>query len=380
MSGQFIALEQTCDFLSGYAWSAASFETDPVGLPIIRIQNVDAVRVSDFVYWSGEYDKRFVVRAGDLLLTLSGSFRAVVWQGPDALLNQRIVKLIPKPGYSLDWLLHVLRNGLNTISGLGRHALVSNVALADLRQLKVSSQTSEEQRRIAAILDQTETVRCQRRAALAHLDSLTQSIFLDMFGDPVTNPKGWSVKPVSSLGRVVTGNTPSRDVPEYYGNSVEWIKSDNLNTPHYYLTRATEGLSDAGKAIGRVVPPQSILVTCIAGSPDCIGNAAMADREVAFNQQINAFVPSELDSHFAYAQIVVGKKLIQNASTNGMKGMVSKSRFEAIEFIVPPLPLQQTFATRIQAIESLKTTHRTALAQLDALFASLQQRAFAGEL
>ena len=105
----------------------------------------------------------------------------------------------------------------------------------------------------------------------------------------------------------------------------------------------------------------------------------MADREVAFNQQINAFIPVELDAHFAYAQIVVGKKLIQGASTNGMKGMVSKSRFEAIRLIAP-LPLQQTFATRIAAIEALKTTHRRALAALDALFASLQQRAFTGAL
>ena len=60
--------------------------------------------------------------------------------------------------------------------------------------------------------------------------------------------------------------------------------------------------------------------------------------------------------------------------------MVSKSRFEAIEFMVPPLPLQQTFATRIAAIEALKTTHHRALAAQDALFASLQQRAFAGAL
>jgi type I restriction enzyme, S subunit len=215
---------------------------------------------------------------------------------------------------------------------------------------------------------------------LAQLDNLTQALFLEMFGDPMSNPKGWTVKPISLLGKVVTGSTPSREVPEYYGDSVEWIKSDNINTPHYYLTKATEGLSEAGKAVGRVVPPNSILVTCIAGSPECIGNAAMADREVSFNQQINAFIPTELDAHFAYAQIIVGKKLIQNASTNGMKGMVSKSRFEAIEFMAPPRPLQQTFATRIQAIESLKTTHRTALTELDALFASLQQRAFAGEL
>jgi type I restriction enzyme, S subunit len=284
------------------------------------------------------------------------------------------VKILrPRAELDVKFLYHYLRQLKLPDGGYDRH-------FKYLKRESVPTPPLEEQHRIAAILDQAEILRTQRRQALAHLDTLTQSLFLDMFGDPVTNPKGWETKPASALGKVITGNTPPRAVPEYYGNSIEWIKSDNLNTPHYYLTNASERLSEAGKAVGRAVPPNSILVTCIAGSPECIGNAAMADREVAFNQQINAFIPSKLDAHFAYAQIVVGKKLIQSASTNGMKGMVSKSRFEAIEFMVPPLPLQQTFATRIAAIEALKTTHRTALAQLDALFASLQQRAFAGEL
>ena len=278
----------------------------------------------------------------------------------------------------LHWLRYRLAGaGLNQMN---RAAAIPGLNREDAYRVEILLPPLPEQRRIAAILDQAETLRTQRRAALAQLDSLTQSLFLDMFGDPVVNTKAWATQSIASLGKVVTGNTPSRESPEYYGNAVEWIKSDNVNTPHYYLTKATESLSVAGKAVGRVVPPKSILVTCIAGSPDCIGNAAMTDREVAFNQQINAFVPTEIDPHFAYAHISIGKKLVQSASTNGMKGMVSKSRFEAIELMTPPLPLQQTFATRIQAIEALKATHRAALAQLDALFASLQQRAFAGEL
>ncbi len=247
-------------------------------------------------------------------------------------------------------------------------------------ELKIPVPPLSEQRRIAAILDQAETLRTQRRTALALLDTLTQSIFLDMFGDPVTNPMKWKQLRIEEIGKVITGNTPSRANSSFYGNDVEWIKSDNINTPNYYLTKSSEGLSLAGKAVARTVPALSILVTCIAGSPDCIGNAAMTDREVSFNQQINALVTKNADPHFVYAQMMVGKRLIQQASTKGMKGMVSKSRFEQIVFIAPPLPLQQTFATRIQAIEALKSTHRIALAQLDALFASLQHRAFSGTL
>lgn len=379
MTRNMTSLGEVAQFINGAAFKPEDWGDS--GFPIIRIQNLtDASK--PFNRTTRTVAEKLQVHPGDLLVSWSATLGVFTWNRPEiGLLNQHIFRVVPDESKVDKAYLRLALSG--ALSAMQKHlhgATMQHVNRGEFLGTPLYLPPLEEQRRIAAILDQAETLRTQRRTALALLDSLTQSLFLDMFGDPVANPKGWPVKPVSSLGKVVTGNTPSRDVPAYYGNSVEWIKSDNLNTPHYYVTNATEGLSEAGKAVGRLVPPNSILVTCIAGSPDCIGNAAMADREVAFNQQINAFIPVELDAHFAYAQIVVGKKLIQGASTNGMKGMVSKSRFEAIEFMVPPLPLQQTFATRIASIEALKATHRRALAALDALFASLQQRAFAGQL
>ncbi len=379
MTRNMTSLGEVAQFINGAAFKPEDWGDS--GFPIIRIQNLTD-ESKPFNRTTRTVAEKLQVHPGDLLVSWSATLGVFTWNRPEiGLLNQHIFRVIPEESKVDKAYLRLALSG--ALSAMQKHlhgATMQHVNRGEFLGTPLYLPPQEEQRRIAAILDQAETLRTQRRTALALLDSLTQSLFLDMFGDPVANPKGWPVKPVSSLGKVVTGNTPSRDVSAYYGNSVEWIKSDNLNTPHYYVTKATEGLSEAGKAVGRVVPPNSILVTCIAGSPDCIGNAAMADREVSFNQQINAFIPVDLDAHFAYAQIVVGKKLIQGASTNGMKGMVSKSRFEAIEFMVPPLPLQQTFATRIASIEALKATHRRALAALDALFASLQQRAFAGQL
>ena len=251
---------------------------------------------------------------------------------------------------------------------------------AFLSGLRVPVLLVKEQRRIAEVLDRAEALWAKRRAALAKLDTLTQAIFLEMFGDPATNPRRWPMAPLSEIGDVITGNTPPRDNPGLFGTAIEWVKSDNLNTPYMYVTKATEGLSVAGRAVSRTVPAGSILVTCIAGTPACIGNAAIADREVAFNQQINAIVPAIADAHFLYMQIVLGKRLIRQASTGGMKGMVSKSRFERIRMVLPPLPLQHEFARRVAAVEKLKVAQRASLAQLDALFASLQHWAFRGEL
>lgn len=293
-----------------------------------------------------------------------------------------IVPLKAGPDLDRNYLAHFLIAPATVAWAAARSAGVNLPRLSpeQLSRIRVPLPPLPEQRRIAAILDKADALRAKRRAALAKLDGLAQAIFVEMFGDPVANPMGWPRKTIAQIAKVVTGNTPPRATPEYYGAEIEWIKSDNINTPHYYLTRADEGLSAAGIKVARLAPAGSILVTCIAGSPACIGNAAMADREVAFNQQINAVIPSEGDPHFWYAQLVVGQTLIQRAATPGMKGMVSKGRLEQVVVMCPPVELQSRFGGRVLAAEGLAETHRSALGSLDALFSSLQHQAFCGEL
>ena len=239
----------------------------------------------------------------------------------------------------------------------------------------------DEQKRIAAILDKADAIRRKRQQALRLTDGFLRSVFLDMFGDPVTNPKGLPTAPLSHFGEIVTGNTPSRKEPENYGEHLEWIKSDNINTPSHFLSKATECLSEIGMSKARTVPPGSILVTCIAGSKDCIGNCAMSDRKVAFNQQINAIVPHEgTDLYFLYFQVLVAKILIQGASTQSMKGMVSKSAFSGVLFLKPDLDDQKQFAKIAFKVLRQINDQSSLSSNSEDLFSSLQQRAFKGEL
>lgn len=246
-----------------------------------------------------------------------------------------------------------------------------------LRQARVTLVEPREQRRIADVLDKADTIRRKRKEAVTLTEQLLRSIFLDMFGDPVTNPKGWPVKRLAELAHITTGNTPSRAVPEYFGDEIEWIKSDNINTPSHYLTKAEEGLSSGGKAVGRVAPAGSSLVTCIAGSPECIGNVALADRDVAFNQQINALTPKEaVDHRFLYALLFVGKRLVQSASTNSMKGMVSKGRLEEVRVPLPSSLLQKKFGATFDAMLRAIQREDTASAESERLFQSIVHRVF----
>lgn len=238
-----------------------------------------------------------------------------------------------------------------------------------------------EQKRIAAILDKADAIRRKRQQAIQLVDEFLRAVFLDMFGDPVTNPKGWDVKPLKQLATVTTGNTPSRKEAKYYGEHIEWIKSDNINTPSHFLTKASEYLSGEGRQVARVVGKGSTLVTCIAGSFDCIGNAAYADREVAFNQQINALTPlTGVSSWFLYSLILFSKKHIQSASTNSMKGMVSKGKMEEIPMICPPISFQERFQETFISFLSLNEKLNCSSAASSDVFNSLSQRAFSGRL
>lgn len=279
----------------------------------------------------------------------------------------------------IQFLLHYLnvRGFRDVVSGTSQ----PQITQAGLQQILVPLPPLDEQRRIAAILDKADAIRRKRQESIRLTEEFLRSTFLEMFGDPVTNPKGWDMVPIKELGNVTTGNTPSRECSEYYGEGIEWIKSDNINTPYHFLTEAKERLTLDGQKVGRIVPENSTLVTCIAGSPECIGNAAIADRPVAFNQQINAVTPFKgTDPYLLYVQILVAKKLIQGQSTESMKGMVNKGKFENISFLKPPADLQANFGKIFIHFHGMIQKADSSNQKSANLFNALVNRAFKGEL
>jgi len=251
---------------------------------------------------------------------------------------------------------------------------------SDVKAHRVWLPPLEEQRRIAAILDQADALRAKRRASLARLAEFHSSLFLERFGDPVTNPMDWPVRAVGDFGRVTTGNTPPRANASLYGGDIEWIKSDNIVEGRTVVTEARERLSVEGRRVARLAPAGSLLTTCIAGSLRSIGTVAIANREVAFNQQINALTPAAEDLWFLYVQLWVGKRLVQEKSTGGMKGLVSKSQFISVPLIAPPRRVRDEYTRQALAAEALRDRATEQSERVEGLFGSLQDRAFKGEL
>jgi type I restriction enzyme, S subunit len=231
-----------------------------------------------------------------------------------------------------------------------------------------------EQRRIAAILDQAETLRIQRRTALALLDTLTQSIFLDMFGDPAKNPNLWPVKALKELGKVITGGTPPSSKDGMFDGPIPFVTPGDLESDQ----PVRRSLTEAGAKEVDVVRAGSTLVCCIGAT---IGKVGMALEESAFNQQLNAVVwGGDVNDHFGYEMMRFFKPTIVSWGASTTLPILKKSSFERIEIPVPPMHLQEAFANRLRQISNLKELHKSALVDLGELFGALQCKAFAGEL
>ncbi|MWL88129.1 restriction endonuclease subunit S [Cupriavidus sp. SW-Y-13] len=281
------------------------------------------------------------------------------------------------------YLAHYLRSTAFVAWAVSRTdgAKMPRVKMDALREHCIPVLELTTQRRIAAILDNADAIRRNRIRVVSTVDEYLHSAFFELFGDPVGNSKGLPEKPIADIATVTTGNTPSREIVAYYGDHIEWIKSDNINTPSHFLTKATEGLSEAGLRVARTAPAGSTLITCIAGSPSCIGNAALADRAISFNQQINALTPKPgIEPEFIYAVTLFSKARIRAASTNGMKGMVSKGALERVRFILPPKDQREKFVGIFRKAMALTKRLEYASRQAEELYGSLSQRAFQGQL
>ena len=388
MSWSLGKVSDIADIISGYAFKTDCFGTgnDKIikigNLQNGRITNNDLMSFDSNIY---KVSEQFKIQTGDILMALSGATvgKIAIAQEKDSgsYLNQRVAIVRGNSPENAQYLKYVFSGHLlEKLLLFAGGAAQPNLSPKSLADMEIPLPPLDEQKRIAAILDKADSLRRKRQQAIQLADEFLRAVFLDLFGDPVTNPKGWNVKPICNIATVKTGNTPSRTQPEYYGDYIEWIKSDNINTPHHILTTAREYLSEEGCAVGRKVSVGATLITCIAGSFDCIGNVAFTDRDVCFNQQINALIPLTVKPWFLYALILFSKKKIQAASTNSMKGMVSKGVLEKIELICPPIELQIKFEKLFENYRNLMLKNEQSKYLADNSFNSLSQKAFAGEL
>ena len=313
--------------------------------------------------------------AGSVLVCCIGSLGKIGFAGRPLVTNQQINAIVfdgnkidPRYGF---FACRLLKPQLESMAPATTVPIVNKSRFSELN---IPVPPLEEQRRIAAILDQAETLRTQRRQALALLDRLTQSLFLDLFGDPATNPKNWPVKKLKDLGKVITGGTPPSSKEGMFDGPIPFITPGDLESDEPVRRSITE----AGAQEVDVVRAGSTLVCCIGAT---IGKVGIALKASAFNQQLNAIVwGNEIIDHFGFEVMRFFKPTIKAWGASTTLPILKKSSFEQIEIPTPPIELQKKFSTRLAQIIHLKKINTAAMIDLNELFLALQSKAFAGEV
>ncbi|MBF6177284.1 restriction endonuclease subunit S [Nocardia otitidiscaviarum] len=383
-----------------YAKGDSSSTLRPGLLPILRAGNISDAGISfnDLVYVpEGKIAAKQMLRKGDILVAASSGSLDVV--GKAAQLRNdfdgafgAFCKVI-RPSSSVDsrYLGHFFTTSeyRRRVSALAAGANINNLKNGHLDDLMIWLPPLDEQRRIADVLDRVDALREKRRRAIALLDDLAQSIFLDMFGDPVRNDRGWSWSTVDDF------------VQEFQsGKSLAAGGDEKVNEFRILkISAVTSGIFDPREskpAPAGYRPPDSHLVVegdllfSRANTAELIGATALVDgapENLALPDKLWRFVwhrplrANPIFVHYLFAQPTF-REQIGRASTGSSGSMknISQGKVMALRTGLPPLELQVRFAERVGALHATRNRHKAHIAELDALFASLQSRAFRGEL
>lgn len=262
------------------------------------------------------------------------------------------------------------------------------ITIGDARALRISLPSVPEQRRIAAILDKADALRTQRREALAQLDRLAQAIFVEMFGDPVTNSKGLrSGDMLGDFADIASGVTKGRKLPEKSTRVVPYLAVANVQEMRLSLA-AVKTIEATEEEIARYALRAGDLLLTEGGDPDKLGRGTLWRDELAEcihqNHIFRVRVTSD-ELNPLFLNWLVGSQrgkqyFLKSAKQTTGIASINMSQLRRFPLLLPPMALQREFEQTINAIQIERQRLTEAVDRQAALFTSLQHRAFRGEL
>lgn len=346
-----------------------------------------------------DYDPGNVPRPmqGDILISrantreLVGAPVMVETDHPNLLLSDKILRLVPDCNIVAPrYLLRALRSQAAALHfsqcAGGTSGSMTNITQGDIRATPLRLPSLSEQHRIAAILDKADALRAKRREAIAKLDQLLQSVFLEMFGDPVTNPKGW---PEGSIDIVASDRLAVRCGP--FGTQLKVHELTESGVPLWGIENVHDNRF-VGSPSKFVSPekatqlqafearPGDVLITrmgtigraCVVPSNTPAGRISYHLFRIRPDPAkcLPEFLAATISRSGTFAQQL--KKLARGAIMAGLNTTVLKE----VKFLLPPLELQRSYLDKVVAIDAVLARQLQSAAQLEHQFASLQHSAF----
>ena len=401
MSWSLIKLSEICDLFNGYAFKSADY-VDESNTLSCRMSNIRPGGKFDIQYnarylpddFAKKYEQ-FLLKDDDVVIAMTdladspkilGVPTVIKTNGKQILLNQRVGKLVIKDLKKVHFpYLQLALNSSKVRSIYKRFAgggLQINLGKKDLLSVEIPLPPLPEQQKIAAILDAADQLRQKDQQLIEKYNTLSQSLFLDMFGDPTVNPYQWEIKNLSDVCFKITDGT--HQSPTFLTNGIPFLLVSNIvdNEITYQTNKFISEEEYETLTKNTPIEVGDILYTSVGS----YGNPAIVKSKERFCFQRHI------------AQIKLNHQLVNSKFLNGLlqtssikvqadklaRGVAQKTlnlaAIKSFRVIHPPITLQNQFSERIQAIEAQKQQAQASLQKSEDLFNSLLQRAFKGEL
>jgi type I restriction enzyme, S subunit len=388
MNWELVKLGDVCDVLGGYAFKSENFKNE--GTPLLRISNIYDGEISfkeDCVCVESsnlESLQKFKVKKGDILLALSGATTGkfgVYNLASDSFLNQRVGLIRATEKLNQKYLLFYFNIFKAQIEQIAQGAAQPNISTNEICNLQIPLPPLPTQKRIAEILDSADALCRKDQALLKKYDELAQAIFIDMFGDPVKNEKGWEVSSIRNIAKKISdGPFGSNLKTEHYSKvGVRVIRLKNIEPNNFNNSDSAFVKFDHYENVLKKYTcyPGDILIGTL-GEPNLRACIFPKELEKAVNKadcvnlRINTAVVNE---NYISFYLNISNKLHGQTRTRISMGQVAQ-----LLISIPPKKLQNKFSDKIETLNDLQKRAQRTYQNSETLFNSLIQKAFNGEL
>ena len=376
-----VRLGDVLEVQSGFAFKTEYFTSD-TGVPLIRIR--DLPNTSTEINYRGEYREEFIVKQGEYLIGMDGNFRCFRWQGPRALLNQRVCRLRNFNGSAdPEYVYYGIAKKLREIEDTTSFMTVKHISAKQVQNIELPLPPLAEQHRIVDLLSHAEGIVRLRREAQKKAAELIPALFLDMFGDPATNPKGW---PTTTLEKValVQGGLQLTKTRAALPLERPYLRVANVHRSRLDLGEIKHiRLSQAEFERARLFPGD-LLVVEGHGNPNEIGRVAIWDGSIADCVHQNHLIRARVHAdalHPSYTceflNSASGRQfLLRSGKTTSGLSTISVSNVKAATILLPPISHQREFAVRFGSVRSVQSQQTAATHKAEATFNALLAQVF----
>lgn len=339
-------------YINGYAFKPKDRGTE--GLPIIRIQDLTG-NSYDLGFYNGEYPEKVEINNGDILISWSASLGVYVWNRGKALLNQHIFKVVfDKLDINKQYFVFAVRYNLKEMEKQTHGATMKHITKKDFDNILIPFPDLRIQSKIAATLDKLQSIITHRRTQLEKLDLLVKARFVEMFGEPILNEKGWNMV---TIGDIVTEVKYGTSKPAVEGGKYPYLRMNNLTYDGHLDLTNLKMIDIPDSEIEKCIVHRGDVLFNRTNSIELVGKTCVFDKDedmviagYIIRVRLKSIMLPIVLSYFMNTDAL--KKKLRNMAKGAVnQANINAQEFKSINIYLPPIELQTQFADFVKQVD-----------------------------